>query len=237
MTGEPDGARPHPPMPAQPPRPVPPPPAGPPSPPAPGHGAPKWAWWVVGILIPVLGLVVTLITQSWTNSSRITPPSSSAAPKESVAPEGPSPADPTESPTTGDGVTTLSPSPSPSQASVKILRTGDFTLSRGYSADLEHGTVGETVESPDMAWNGGDEFSAMNGRVADTHRGATPKICAKALDSSRSTGWMVAGLEGTWYCMPTSANHLAAVEWLGSGDGGPRFHYILWDVTAPSDDG
>ncbi|MER5748202.1 hypothetical protein [Streptomyces sp. NPDC002225] len=185
----------------------------------------------------MLGLVVTLITQSWTNSSRITPPSSSAAPKESVAPEGPSPADPTESPTTGDGVTTLSPSPSPSQASVKILRTGDFTLSRGYSADLEHGTVGETVESPDMAWNGGDEFSAMNGRVADTHRGATPKICAKALDSSRSTGWMVAGLEGTWYCMPTSANHLAAVEWLGSGDGGPRFHYILWDVTAPSDDG
>ncbi|WP_225835549.1 hypothetical protein [Streptomyces sp. NK08204] len=184
----------------------------------------------------MLGLVVTLITQSGNGSSRGALAPSSKVSQEPVTPETPTAVDPGES--TADGtVTTLSPSPSPSKTPVKILRTGDFTLSRGYSADLEHGTVGASVKSPDMAWNGGDEFSAMNGRVADTHEGATPKICAKALDDPRSTGWMVYGLEGTWYCMPTSANHLAAVEWLGDSADGPQFHYILWDVTAPSDDG
>lgn len=210
-----------------------------PTPPAPGHGPPRWAWWVVGILIPVLGLIVTLITQSGNNSPRDAATQPSAAAVEPVTPETPTSetpatADPSES--TADDVVTVSPSPSPSQASAKILRTGDFTLARGHSADLEHGTVGTSVKNPDMAWHGGDEFSAMNGRVADTWRGATPTICAKALDSPRSTGWMVAGLEGTWFCMPTSANHLAAVEWLGDGEGGLQFHYIVWDVTAPSDD-
>ncbi|MFQ6144186.1 hypothetical protein ACLMNJ_14040 [Streptomyces seoulensis] len=193
----------------------------------------------------MLGLVVTLITQSGNNSPRDAAAQPSAPSVEPVTPETPTSetptsetpatADPSES-TADDVVTTVSPSPSPSQTSAKILRTGDFTLARGHSADLEHGTVGPSVKNPDMAWHGGDEFSAMNGRVADTQKGATPKICAKALDSPRSTGWMVAGLEGTWFCMPTSANHLAAVEWLGDGEGGLQFHYIVWGVTAPTDD-
>lgn len=217
-------------MPSQPPRPV------PPESPEPSHGPPKWAWWVVGILIPVLGLVVTLIAQSGTSSSRGAPAPSSTESRGLPTPETSATADPSETPA-DDVVTTLSPLPSPSKAAAKILRTGDFTLIEGYSADLEHGTVGASVKNPDMAWTGGDEFAAMNGRVADTSQGATPKICAKALDNSSSTGWMVSGLEGTWFCMPTSANHLAAVEWLGLGDGGNRYHYIIWDVTAPSDDG
>lgn len=229
MTREPDAAPSHPPMPSQPPRPTLP---EPPAPPEPGHGPPKWSWWVVGIVIPVFGLVVTLITQSGNNGSHGAPVTSPTTTQEQAA------ADPTETPTqtpADDVVTTLSPSPSPSKTT-KILKTGDFTLLKGYSADLEHGTVGASVKNPDMAWNGSDEFSAMNGRVADTHEGATPKTCAEALDSPSSTGWMVSGLEGTWFCMPTSANHLAAVEWLGSGDGGIRYHYIVWDMTAPSGD-
>lgn len=216
MTGEPDGTPSHPPMPSRPPRPI---------PPERGHVPPKWAWWVVGILIPVLGLVVTLIAQSGTSSSRGAPVPSSTGSGGLPAPERAVTADPSETPA-DDVVTTLPPPASPSEAPVKILRTGDFTLIEGYSADLEHGTVGVSVKNPDMAWSGGDEFSALNGRVADTSRGATPKTCAKALDNSSSTGWMVAGLEGTWFCMPTSANHLAAVEWLGLGDGGNRYHYI-----------
>ncbi|WP_416965086.1 hypothetical protein [Streptomyces sp. Agncl-13] len=180
----------------------------------------------------MFGLVVTLITQSGNNGSHGAPVTSPTTSQEQAA------ADPTETPTetpADDVVTTSSPSPSPSQTT-KILKTGDFTLLDGYSADLEHGTVGASVKNPDMAWDGGDEFSAMNGRVADTRKGATPKTCAEALESPSSTGWMVPGLEGTWFCMPTSANHLAAVEWLGSEDGGIRYHYIVWDMTAPSGD-
>ncbi|MCM1977156.1 hypothetical protein [Streptomyces sp. G1] len=40
---------------------VPPPPSTPPTPP-PSGGQPAWAWWVVGIVIPVIGIAVTLLT-------------------------------------------------------------------------------------------------------------------------------------------------------------------------------
>ncbi|MCX5398116.1 hypothetical protein OHA55_14220 [Streptomyces sp. NBC_00102] len=77
----------------------------------------------------------------------------------------------------------------------------------------------------------------MNGRVAEPSEGATPKVCAHVLLAfPQATGNMNSGLEGTWFCMPTSANHLAAVTWLGQGHDGMRFHYIVWDTPAPSDD-
>ncbi|MGW2278243.1 hypothetical protein [Streptomyces sp. NPDC001770] len=244
MTHEPGGAHPHPPMPAQPPRPAPqetPRPA-PPEPPRPDHGPPKWSWWVVGILVPVLGLIVTLVVQAGNNASRdpLAPPS--AAAQDSAEPESPASPGTSETPgpaetPAGDVVTTAPPSPSPSQGSAKILRTGEFTLAEGNSADLEHGTVGASVESPDMAWSGGGSFSALNGRVAEPSEGATPKVCDHVLRAfPQPTGEMNSGLEGTWFCMPTSANHLAAVAWLGRGTDGMRFHYIVWDTPAPSDE-
>lgn len=237
MTRDTGEAQPHPPMPSQPPRPAVPPE---PAPPEPSHGPPKWSWWVVGILIPVLGLIVTLVTQSGNNSSRGAGPSvSPAASEEAESPKAPATADasetadPDESP--ADGVTTPSPSSSPGTAP-NILKTGDFTLPQGHSADLEHGSVGETVKAPDMSWPGNSDFSAMNGRVAEPAGGATPTTCEEALtgDEVTATGDMSYGKEGWWYCMPTSANHLAAVEWLGNSKAGKRFHYIVWDKPAPA---
>lgn len=40
---------------------------------------------------------------------------------------------------------------------------------------------------------------------------------------------------GSWFCMPTSAGHVAGLEYLGPGEGGRRqFHYIVWDMAAPT---
>lgn len=40
---------------------------------------------------------------------------------------------------------------------------------------------------------------------------------------------------GSWFCMPTSAAHVAALEYLGPDEDGRRqFHYIVWDMAAPS---
>ncbi|MFD6528454.1 hypothetical protein [Streptomyces sp. NPDC060184] len=261
MTHETGGSSPHPPMPAQPPRPAPqespgpapqePPRAAPPEPPRPDHAPPKWSWWVVGILVPVLGLIVTLIVQTGNSTSRdpLAPPSAASRDSaESATPAGSGTSettDPDGTPADDDTLTSPSPSPSeaspsepsPSEPSTKILRTGDFTLAEGNSADLEHGTVGASVESPDMAWSGGGSFSVLNGRVAEPSQGATPRVCADMLLTfPHVTAEMNYGLEGTWYCMPTSANHLAAVAWLGRGHDGMRFHYIVWDTPAPSDD-
>ncbi|MYW69933.1 hypothetical protein GTY65_38650 [Streptomyces sp. SID8379] len=192
----------------------------------------------------MLGVLATLFTQSSNKDSRDDGPAagSSTATRESVSPEPAATTDPSgaadasDDPADGD-LTTLSPSPSQT-AVAKILKTGDFTLPEGHSADLEHGNVGESVKAPDMSWPGGVSYSAMNGRVGQPRGGATAKTCAAALtdDDVAQTVEISDGSEGLWYCMPTSANHLAAVEWLGTGEKGERFHYIVWDVPAPSSD-
>ncbi|MGW0855299.1 hypothetical protein [Streptomyces sp. NPDC002690] len=196
----------------------------------------------MGILVPVLGLVVTLVVGTSGSASRgvLAPPSATAgdptAPGASAPTGAPESAAPDETPA-DDVVTSSSPSPSPSETSTKVIKRGDFTLTEGSSANLEHGVVGTSVPSPDMAWSGGESFSPLNGHVADSPKGATPRECAHMLTAfPQATGEMNTGEEGTWFCLPTSANHLAAVEWLGSGDGGMRFHFIVWDTPAPSDD-
>lgn len=40
---------------------------------------------------------------------------------------------------------------------------------------------------------------------------------------------------GSWLRMPTSAAHVAGLEYLGGDTEGRRpFHYIGWDMTAPT---
>ncbi|MFI6967273.1 hypothetical protein [Streptomyces sp. NPDC050255] len=244
MTREPDGRQPHPPMPPQPPRltPVPPEPPRPtPDPPEPAHhGPPAWSWWVVGILIPVVGVLATVFAQSSNKDSGDASPAAgaSATARESAAVDVSDSPEPEET-ASGSDLTTLEPSPSDT-ATVKILKRGEFTLPVGNSADLENGTVGESVKAPDI-YLAEDVayFSGMNGRVAHPSGGATAKTCATALAGSevKQTGNIQDGFdEGTWYCIPTSANHLAGVQWLSTSDEGERFHYIVWDMPAPSSD-
>lgn len=56
MTGDSDDSRPRASS-----SPLPPPPSSPPLPTPPQPQQPRWAWWVVGVLIPVVGIIVTLI--------------------------------------------------------------------------------------------------------------------------------------------------------------------------------
>lgn len=102
------------------------------------------------------------------------------------------------------------------------------------SADLEHGTAGKTVVSPDISWGGDDSFAAMNGRVARSLEGATPTHCAKLIRNYSAGSESMAPM-GSWFCLPTSAGHVAALQYLGPAENGQRqFHYIVWDVTAPA---
>lgn len=220
MAHDPDGSPP--PLPPHPPH-VP--PHGPPT----GHGAPRWAWWVVGIVIPVVGLVVTVLTQQRPDAPQAKPPSEHAP---TAAPPASTPAAPGAS--ADEDTLTDSPSPTPSATAPAILRSGTFALEPGSRADLEHGTTGKSVESPDVSWSGNDYFAALNGRVASSLEGATPTICADLIrDHSRGMARMAPS--GSWFCMPTSAAHVAALEYLGPDEDGRRqFHYIVWDMAAPS---
>ncbi|MGW6156863.1 hypothetical protein ACWFRM_27545 [Streptomyces sp. NPDC055144] len=42
--------------------------------------------------------------------------------------------------------------------------------------------------------------------------------------------------DGEWFCMPTGAAHVAGLEYLGADEEGRRrFHFIVWDMAAPTD--
>ncbi|MEW2115924.1 hypothetical protein AB0945_12125 [Streptomyces sp. NPDC005474] len=81
-----------------------PPPAGPPYapppyPPSQGPQQPRWAWWVVGIVIPVVGLLVTVLVSrpgssddKGAESAPTSTPARSSAPAESNGQEQPAPA-------------------------------------------------------------------------------------------------------------------------------------------------
>ncbi|MFI5663267.1 hypothetical protein [Streptomyces sp. NPDC051684] len=185
--------------------------------------------------MPVLGLIVTLITQTGNGPKQGAPATAATTAQERSTPEASATSE-ANGPPDADA-STVAPSPSPSQTAAKILKTGDFTLVEGDNADLEHGVVGKSVKGPDISLSGGDfEFAALNGRLAEVGA-ATPASCEKKLKSSyyvRGTGNINPGLEGTWYCVTTSVDHIAAVEWLGDEEErGTRFHYIVWDVPAP----
>ncbi|MFE6665821.1 hypothetical protein ACFVFH_19970 [Streptomyces sp. NPDC057697] len=180
-------------------------------------------------MIPVIGLVVTVLTQQRSDTPQTSPPPGHAP---TAAPPASPPAEPDAS--ADEDTAKDSPSPSPSKTAPAVLRSGTFALEQGGLADLEHGTAGKSVESPDMSWSGNDSFSALNGRVASSLTGATPTTCADLI-RDHSLGMARMAPAGSWFCLPTSAGHVAGLEYLGPGEGGRRqFHYIVWDMTAPS---
>ncbi|WP_338703292.1 hypothetical protein V2W30_38785 [Streptomyces sp. Q6] len=185
---------------------------------------------MVGILIPVIGLVVTVLTQQRSGTPQAGAPVGHTS--------APAPAPPATTPTTprasaAQDADTASPS-SPSSAAPAVLGSGNFALEPGHSADLEHGTAGKAVKSPDISWSGDDDFAALNGRVARSLEGATLTHCVDLI-RDYSTGSASMAPAGTWFCMPTSAGHVAGLEYLGPIEGGRRqFHYIVWDALAPT---
>ncbi|NEB11319.1 hypothetical protein G3I32_21180 [Streptomyces coelicoflavus] len=179
----------------------------------------------------MVGIVVTVATQQQSGSPSAVPPAG-GTPTAAAASPRPASASPSASESAvAEESTSTSPSPS---TAVSVIRTGDFALTPGDSADLEHGTAGPSVKNPDLSWGGDDRFSALNGRIARSLDGVTAADCTRLIRKyPQGTGDM--GMEGSWFCTTTGAGHVAAVEFLGRAEGAQRrFHFIVWDAPAPT---
>ncbi|MFD9518594.1 hypothetical protein [Streptomyces sp. NPDC059979] len=120
-TGQQDPGR-IPPMPAQPPQP------GPVPQTAPAGHPPRWAWWVIGIVVPVTGTVATVLATSGKNDTQ-PPATGGRAPVSATSAPQPTSA-PSQSPT--PSVAPLSPSPGPSSASASPSGVPDLSAPAGY---------------------------------------------------------------------------------------------------------
>ncbi|UQX02359.1 hypothetical protein [Streptomyces sp. RerS4] len=96
-----------------------------PTPPAPTGHPPRWAWWVIGIVIPVMGTVVTLLA---TANKPDTPPRAAHPPvtTPSTPPASPSP------PPSRSAVKPLPGAPSPSTGTPAAPGPQDLTAPAGY---------------------------------------------------------------------------------------------------------
>ncbi|MFD8633474.1 hypothetical protein [Streptomyces sp. NPDC059533] len=130
--GQPDPGR-VPPRPTEPPSPPPYAPYTTPAPaPAPSGHPPRWAWWVIGIVVPVVGTVATLFATSAKNDTA-TPSGASGAATATAGPSSPQPSPSASSPSPSASGTKVAPLPGPSSASPSPSGSGpDLAAPAGY---------------------------------------------------------------------------------------------------------
>ncbi|MFD9727392.1 hypothetical protein [Streptomyces sp. NPDC059072] len=100
--------------------------------PAPSGHPPRWAWWVIGIVVPVVGTVATLFATSAKNDPA-TPPAASGAAPATAGSASPRPSPQASSPSPSVSETKIAPLPGPSSASPSPSGSGpDLTAPAGY---------------------------------------------------------------------------------------------------------
>ncbi|MFD7262732.1 hypothetical protein [Streptomyces sp. NPDC059874] len=96
---------------------------------APSGHPPRWAWWVIGIVIPVVGTVATVFATSEKNDTSPPPARGATAP----ATNGSASPEPSASPSRSASGRSVAPLASPSSASPSASATGpDLSAPAGY---------------------------------------------------------------------------------------------------------
>ncbi|MFJ7955078.1 hypothetical protein ACIQ62_02135 [Streptomyces sp. NPDC096319] len=83
---------------------------------------PRWAWWVAGVVVPLVGALATVLTQTQRTGNASAPPPAQAAPTAASSPAGgtpgtgPTSAPPSPTGTTAPGTTAPGTAPVPTSA-------------------------------------------------------------------------------------------------------------------------
>ncbi|MFI6584205.1 hypothetical protein [Embleya sp. NPDC050493] len=182
------------------------------------QGQPKWAWWVVGIIIPIVGIVVTVWAAGGLSFGggdgldEVAPGASSSSPR--TLPAVP-----------GGSVPDVPPrAVSPTDAPPPKVSTGvvDLLLEPGLrylDLDGDPPTATPSAAGADLValFDGRPPSLAPEGstatvaRLSQSARAATPAECAAAL-ASHGTHQAAVAAVGTRYCVRTDEGRTAYVE-------------------------
>ncbi|WP_225097880.1 hypothetical protein [Streptomyces sp. CoH27] len=179
------------------------------------HRQPKWAWWVVGILIPVLAIVVPVLialrpSSSDTNAHATASPSTSESASE------------TERNSTPPSTQAPAPSVSLSDASNSIQYNGPVRIAESgpqldynppkrdnLSADVVLGLI----DPPRISTK---DSSAVNLAVWPGQKMPTRQACSDLI--STQGVWMVEVQKGTVICLKTQAGRIAVLTITSTSD-------------------
>jgi len=110
------------------------------------------------------------------------------------------------------------------------LKDKNATLKAGESVNMETEAVGKPVDNPDVTYTTGSCFCLGSSQISKISEAAESDTCAEELaGDARSTETADAG---AWYCLKTTAGHVAAV-YIGStddvnGEYSVHLRYIVW---------
>ncbi|MCX5206865.1 hypothetical protein OG897_36380 [Streptomyces sp. NBC_00237] len=191
------------------------------------QGQPRWAWWFVGIVIPVLGLVVTLYVSTSARSDGVDPPPKTGETANGVGGK--------EKQGTAEGET-----------SKKVFGprelTFDFKQDSGFHVELD---VGEPMllqddQGADLAVSNGAarwKYLRLAGpRYEDVlaplpaSASAAGKDCQRALERNL-TDLLEGVTPGQRACIATSEGRVALMEVVSAPVGGSRLkvNFTVWE--------
>lgn len=214
---------------------MPPPPSSPPPSPGRSSGQPAWAWWVIGIAIPLLGTVATLLTvlsnNSDDNSGAGRHTSSPATQQNSPAASG----TPVEKPGGPNGA-----SATPT-ASVRF-GPGDLDVNSTYGAsgyvDLDFLPLlvtGQSTDSSDLAFDPtAVEPVDVEGQIAPLPAGASEPTEAECVTQLQKNELSELDLtRDVAFCAQTGEGRTAYLRVMSApveGEGKVRLKATVWDL-------
>ncbi|WAZ21516.1 hypothetical protein STRCI_002694 [Streptomyces cinnabarinus] len=210
---------------------APPPPPNPPTPPGSG-GQPAWAWWVIGIVIPAIGIAVTLFSVN----DRDSDDSSTDSPAATTGAQG------------GDNSAQASGTPADSGGEEEaapakpVFGPADFSARAAYgdAGFLELDTVppqefGQDTDGTDLLLDAtATEPVDAEGTVGPLPAGtgeATEAECRETIQKNSVTE--VDLTPGTRFCLQTGEGRTASLRVLSApveGEGTVRFKLTVWDL-------
>ncbi|MGW1215386.1 hypothetical protein ACWD5F_37730 [Streptomyces sp. NPDC002499] len=206
-----------------PPNPYPVPPQGPP----PSH-PPRWAWWVVGIVIPVVGILITILVGRPNSSDDDGDRNVQSGPSASVRSNGAGAGQ-------GGGKTQSSPPPAadaetwqkvygPAKATAEQSISGTYVELDTPKAPLELNGGGDGADLYFGSANGDPSISVPDSAnnlapLPDTGSAPTAEACAESVD--RNGSYTASPVKrGEQYCLLTGEGRIAYLKVVTMPDGG-----------------
>ncbi|MEV8086635.1 hypothetical protein [Streptomyces nigra] len=200
-------------------------------------GQPRWAWWVVGIVVPVVGIATTVFVNNRHSSADDSkPPAVAGAP--SATPDQAKPA------------ASADPASPENTASRAMFGPHDIQFrTSAYGVDIDFDTrkplVADGLKGADLSavtdgsgtagstnFHGGPRLAAIIAPISGSDADPTEAQCAKALRSNGDP-MLQDPPQNAQFCVQTTEGRIAFVRVVSAAPGGHtmRLRATVWDLA------
>ncbi|MEU6353874.1 hypothetical protein ABZ896_31850 [Streptomyces sp. NPDC047072] len=196
------------------------------------HQQPRWAWWVVGILVPLLGIVVTVVLSGSDGDDRGETNSASVAPSSSAVTDSSAPARTTPSPSKSADKVLYGPAVVEADVSEGGTVNIDLDASSPVVSKATKGSdviYGATTGAPTLSiWNSGSNLAPL----PEADPTPTAESCMEAVE--RNGTYNLEAHRGDRLCLLTGEGRVVYIHVLAAppGLGIGKLDLTVWEAPA-----